>query len=103
MQYLFFKNLPWVYCTVPFYDGRKRQLQVPDELRKIPDVLSCYVGSVPEYSLALMAYTVSTYSAPSGARKDQITANLNIHFGVVLHELLVESVSDNEDEDGANE
>lgn len=103
MQYLFFKNLPWVYCTVPFYDGRKRQLQVPDELRKIPDVLSRYVGSVPEYSLALMAYTVSTYSAPSGARKDQITANLNIHFGVVLHEPLVESVSDNEDEDGANE
>ena len=46
---------------------------------------------------------VSTYSALSGVRKDQVTANLNIHFGVVLHEPLAESVSDNEDENGANE
>jgi hypothetical protein len=33
-----------------------------------------------------MAYTVSTYSATSGPRKDQVTANLHIHFGVVLLE-----------------
>ena len=102
--YLFLKNLPFFF-TVPFYDGRRRQLQVPDELRKIPDVLPHYVGNVPEYSLVLMAYTVSTYSAPSGARKDQVTANLNIHFGVVLHEPLVDSASasDNEGEDEAKE
>ena len=33
-----------------------------------------------------MAYTVSSYSPTSGARKDQVTANLHIQFGVVLQE-----------------
>ena len=72
--------------TVPFYDGRKRHLKVPKELGNIPDVLPRYPGNIPEYTLALMAYTVSTYSATSGPRKDQVTANLHIHFGVVLLE-----------------
>jgi hypothetical protein len=49
---------------------------------KIPDVLPRFMGTIPEYSLALVAYTVSTYSATSGPRKDQPTANLHIHFGV---------------------
>ena len=89
-------------CIVPIYDGRKRQLKVPDELRKIPDLLPRYLGDIPDFSLALVAYTVSTYSPTSGARKDQLTANLNIHFGVVLHEPFVESaeeVSSNEEKD----
>jgi hypothetical protein len=72
--------------TVPFYDGRKRQLKVPEELGKIPDTLPRYIGSVPEYSLALVAYTVSNYTSSSGPRKNQVTVNLHIHFGVVLHE-----------------
>jgi hypothetical protein len=67
---------------------------VPDELRKIPDVLPRYVGNVPEHSLALVAYTISTYSAASGPRKNQVTANLHIHFGVVLHEPVNESTED---------
>ena len=45
-----------------------------------------------------MAYTVSTYSAPSGLR-----VNLNIHFGVVLHEPLLESVSHDDEEDLVSE
>jgi hypothetical protein len=52
-----------------------------------------------------VAYTVSTYSAESGIRKDQVTANLHIHFGVVLHEPFTRStdeVSGDEDEDAAN-
>ena len=51
---------------------------------------------------ALMAYTVSTYTPISGTRKDQITANLNIHFGVVLNEPRAESpaeVSGDEEKD----
>lgn len=95
--------MPWVYCAVPFYDGRNRQLEVPKELRNIPDILPRYVGKVPQYSLALMAYTVSTYSAVSGFRKDQVTANLNIHFGVVLHEPSMELASVDGEEDEANE
>jgi hypothetical protein len=94
-----------LYCIVPFYDGRKRQLEVPKELGKIPDILPRYVGNVPEYSLALVAYTVSTYSAISGVRKDQVTVNLHIHFGVVLHEPYMESAgeaSGNEETDAAN-
>lgn len=79
---------------VPFYDGRKRQLQVPEELSKISDVLPRYIGSIPEYSLALVAYTVSTYSATSGARKDQVTANLHIHLGVLLYEQSLESAEE---------
>jgi hypothetical protein len=61
---------------------------------KIPDVLPRYVGDVPEFSLALLAYTVSTYSAVSGIRKDQINANLHIHFGVLLNEPAVWSADE---------
>lgn len=92
--------------TVPIYDGRKRQLRVPDELSKIPDLLPRYLGTIPEFSLALVAYTVSTYVPASGARKDQVTANLHIHFGVVLNEPFMESkeeVSGDEEKDMANE
>ena len=72
-------------------------LEVPNDLRNIPDVLPRYVGAVPEYSLALMAYIVSTYTATSGSRKDQFTANLNIQYGVVLYEPV------DDEEDAANE
>jgi hypothetical protein len=41
-----------------------------------------------------MAYTVSTYAPSSGARKDQVTVNLNIHFGVVLHEPFFEAADE---------
>ena len=95
--------LTWVYFTVPFYDGRLHQLDVPNELRNIPDVLPRYPGNVPEYSLALVAYTVSTYCASSGQRRDQVTANLNVHYGVVLHEPFMELESANEEEDEGNE
>jgi hypothetical protein len=71
-------------------------LEVPNDLRNIPDVLLRYVGA-PEYSLALMAYIVSTYTATSGSRKDQFTANLNIQYGVVLYEPV------DDEEDAANE
>ena len=84
----------YLYFTVPIYDGRKRQLKVPTELGRIPDILPRYDGNVPEYALALVAYTVSTYSASSGIRKDQVTANLHIHFGVVLHEPVIESTKE---------
>jgi len=83
--------MTYLYFTVPVYDGRMRQLTVPQELRSIPDTLPRYVGDIPEYSLALVAYTVSTYSATSGPRKNQLTANLHIHFGVVLDEPKYES------------
>ena len=75
-----------MFCTVPVYDGRKRQLKVPDELRKIPKVLKRYLTKIPQYSLVLLAYTVSSYTPPSGARQDQLTANLHIQFAVVLQE-----------------
>ena len=80
--------------SVPVYDGRKHQLEIPRELSRIPDVLPRYPGSIPEHSLALVAYTVNTYSATSGPRKNQVTANLHIHFGVVLHEPVNESTED---------
>jgi hypothetical protein len=99
--FLFFFSKTYLYFTVPFYDGRKHQLVIPDELRKIPDVLPRYPGQIPDYSLVLVAYTVSTYSAASGPRKDQVTANLHIHFGVVLHEPMDEESGDQE-EDSAN-
>lgn len=79
---------------------------MPGELEKIPDVLPRYVGNIPEYSLALVAYSVSTYSSTSGPRKDQVTANLHIHFGVVLHEPNMESAdeaSGDEEKDAENE
>ena len=76
----------------------------------IPDKLPRYIGEIPIYSLALVAYTVSTYSATSGLRKDQMTANLHIHFGVVLQEPSADEVSgdeasgeEGEEEDEANE
>ena len=95
-----------MYCTVPIYNGRKHQLKVPDELRNIPDFLPCYLGNIPEFSLALVAYTVSTYSPSSGARKDQVTLNLHVHFGVILHEPFMESADEescDEEKDTAKE
>jgi hypothetical protein len=44
------------------------------------------MSAIPDYSLALVAYTASTYHPIAGARKNQVTANLNILFGVVLYE-----------------
>ena len=79
---------------MPIYDGITRQLKVPNELRNIPNLLPRYVGTIPEYSLALVAYTVSMYSATSGVRKDQVTTPFHIHFAVVLQEPLVESGDD---------
>jgi hypothetical protein len=52
------------------------------------------MGDIPEFTLALLAYTVSTYTPVSGPRKDQITANLNIHFGVVLYEPFLDSADE---------
>lgn len=71
-------------------------LEVPKELRNIPDVLPRYVGAIPEYSLALAAYTVSTYTLTSGARKDGFNASLNIQYAVVLYE------PGDDEEDAAN-
>lgn len=67
-----------------------RQLQVPEDLREIPTLLPRYLGKIPQYSLALVAYTVNTYIPTYGNRIDQVAANLNIHFGVVLHEPISE-------------
>lgn len=95
-----------IYCIVPIYDGRKHQLDVPNDLRKIPNLLPRYLGDIPEFTLALVAYTVSTYAPSSGARKDQVTANLNIHFGVVLQEPFFKSAdegSGNEEKEAGNE
>jgi hypothetical protein len=52
-----------------------------------------------------MLATFRNSVAASGPRKDQVTANLNIHFGVVLHEPFMEPVSESADdeEDEANE
>jgi len=79
-------GLTFLFCEVPVYDGRTRQLKVPDELRKIPRILKRYTTKIPKYSLALVAYTVSSYTPASGSRQDQLTANLHIQFAVVLHE-----------------
>ena len=69
--------------SVAIYDGSKRQLQIPKELAKIPQDLPLYEGEIPVHSLALMAYTVSTYTRP---HKNQVYPNLNVQFVVVLHE-----------------
>ena len=44
------------------------------------------MSTIPDYSLVLVAYTTSTYLPIAGARKNQVIANLNIHFAVVLYE-----------------
>jgi hypothetical protein len=62
-------------------------------------VLPRYQGDIPQYSMALMAYTVNTYTATSGNCIDQVGVNLNIHFGVVLHE----PISEFADEELGNE
>lgn len=49
-------------------------------------MLPRYQGEIPRYTLALVAYTVNTYIPTYGNRIDQVAANLNIHFGVVLYE-----------------
>lgn len=46
-----------------------------------------------------MAYTVSSYSPTSGARKDQVTTNLHIQFGVVLQEPITSVGSNDDDEE----
>jgi len=71
---------------VPIYDGRKRQLKVPDELRDVPSILPRYLEEIPNHSLVLAAYTVSLYRAAQGSRKNQPTVSLSISFAVVLHE-----------------
>ena len=50
--------------------------------------LSMNAGSAPS-----TATTVFTYMPTSGACKDQVTTNLNIHFGVILHEPFIESAN----------
>ena len=63
-------------------------------------MLPQFPGDIPELTLAIMAYTVNTYALASGPRKDQLTACLNIHFGVVLHEPMgSEEASGNEEQD----
>ena len=69
--------------SVPIYDGSKRPLEIPKELTKIPQDLPLYEGEIPVHSLALMAYTVSTYTRP---HKNVVYPNLNVQFVVVLHE-----------------
>ena len=76
---------------MPIYDGRKRQLKVPDDLRRVPAVLPWYMSTIPDYSLALVAYTASTYLPIAGARKNQVTANLNIHFAVVYEPITADN------------
>ena len=70
---------------MPIYDRRKHQLKVPDDLHRVPAVLPRYMSTIPNYSLALVAYTASTYLPIAGTRKNQVTANLNIHFAIVLY------------------
>jgi len=72
--------------TVPIYDGRKRQLKVPDELRNVPGILPHYLGQIPNHSLVLVAYAVSQYRAAQGSRKGQPTVPLSISFAVVLYD-----------------
>jgi len=85
---------------VPIYDGRERQLKVPDELRNVPGVLFRYPGDILFHSLVLVAYTVSLYRPAQGARKDELTVTLNISFAVVLHDepLEIHSSDDGEDQ-----
>jgi len=96
------------------YDGRKRQLKIPDDLRNIPAILSRYPGNIPYHSLVLMAYTVSMYCSAHGSRKDQPTVPLNISFAVVLNDKPIEFignegsqdvdvVEEDGDEDGENQ
>ena len=62
--------------------------------------LNYCLNDIPEYTLALVAYTVSSYSPASGARKDQVTANLHIQFGIVLQEPIVGSIDNEVSGDG---
>jgi hypothetical protein len=71
---------------VPVYDARKRQIQVPQQLSKIPDMFPRYEGDIPDYSLALVAYTVNAYTPVNGVRKNLFTVTFNIQFCAVLHE-----------------
>jgi hypothetical protein len=94
--------LTYLYHTVPVYDGRKSRLRVPEDLSKIPDVLPRYEEKILEDSLALVAYTVSTY-AGKGARKDQDQVNLHIHYAVLLSTEKANNASGNEEGNAANE
>lgn len=51
-----------------------------------------------------MACTVNNYAPTFGACKNQVTENLNLHFGVVLCEAkVVVETSDNEKKDAEDE
>jgi hypothetical protein len=89
--------------TVPIYDGRKRQLKVPDELRNIPAILPRYHGEIPYHSLVLVAYTISLYRAAQGSRKDRPTIPLNISFAVVLHDEFKGSDGEEDEQDEDND
>ena len=78
-------------------------LEVPDDLRNVPDIFPRYAGTIPEYSLALVAYTASTYTLTSGPRKDLFNASLNIQYAVVLYEPLMGFVSGDDEADVADE
>lgn len=81
------------------YDGRKRQLKIPEDLRNVPAILSRYPGNIPYHSLILVAYTVSMYRSAHGSRKDQPTVPLNISFAVVLHDKPVEFIGNEGSQD----
>ena len=59
-------------------------------------MLPNYPGDIPELTLAIMAYTVNTYTLTNGPRMDQVTACFNIHFCVVLHEPCFDEPSGND-------
>ena len=61
---------------VPVYNAKKHQIQVPQELSKIPDIFPRYEGDIPEYSLALVSYTVNIYTSTNGVHKNLFTVIL---------------------------
>jgi hypothetical protein len=77
--------------------GSEYKLQVPNELCNIPEVLPRYVGNISEYSLCSIygIYLLLT----SGPHKNQVTANLHVHFGVVLHQPYTESAKEASSDD----
>ena len=68
-------------------------MKIPEDLRNVPGVLKRFMGKIPEHSLVLVAYTVSSYRPASGNRKDQPTFPLNVAFGVLLYDKPCENKS----------
>ena len=99
--YLPYFNIDYQVYIVPIYDGRNKELKIPEDLKNVPGSLPRYIGHIPRHSLALVAYTTSLYRPASGARQNHPTATLNIQFGVVLYEPDNET-GDINDEDGTN-